>query len=343
MKSSHLFSGICVMLGLSANGIALAHDDKTMARPDGHAPIGVMRDHGHKAGEFMVSYRYGDMNMDGNRDGSSRVSTAEVLEDYRVAPTSMSMKMHMLGVMYGVSDKLTVAVMTGFADMEMDHICRNTMMPAACQNGGAFTMKNDGMKDTSVNALYEYFSDGKRTVLLNAGISLPTGSVDDRKPNGGIFAYPMQMGSGTYDLLPGISYRSVSDDWSWGGQANMTLRLGENDRDYTLGNRYQLTGWVARKIDMLSVSLRLDGQAWENVDGTDRDLAGPTFMAPPMDANLQAGERVDALIGANYIFTHGALKGHRLAVEYGLPLYENLDGPRLETDNRFTLGWQLAF
>ena len=36
--------------------------------PDDHAPIGVMGDHAHKAGEWMLFYRYGFMKMDGNRD-----------------------------------------------------------------------------------------------------------------------------------------------------------------------------------------------------------------------------------------------------------------------------------
>ena len=37
-----------------------AHDEKLMpgGRPDSHAPIGVMGDHMHKEGEYMISYRY---------------------------------------------------------------------------------------------------------------------------------------------------------------------------------------------------------------------------------------------------------------------------------------------
>lgn len=45
-----------------------AHDAKM---PDDHAPLGVMGDHVHNAGEFMVSYRFSRMSMEGNRDGTS--------------------------------------------------------------------------------------------------------------------------------------------------------------------------------------------------------------------------------------------------------------------------------
>jgi len=315
---------------------AHAHDTSHADRPDDHAPIGVMRDHVHDKGEWMLSYRFGYMHMDGNRDGSSSVSNQDVFNDFAVAPTEMPMKMHMLGAMYGVTDQLTLSVMGGFADREMDHVRR--------MDSSTFTMENDGITDTSVNALYEFYNDGTHRFQFNAGISLPTGSIDDRKPNGGIFCYPMQMGAGTYDFLPGISYSGHQDMWSWGGQANSVIRLGENDRDYTLGNRYQLTAWGARQLsEMFSLSLRLDGQAWENIDGRDRELLGPNFMAPPLDPDRQAGERLDALVGLNFIVPEGSLKGNRLAAEFGMPVYERLDGPRLETDYRFTLGWQYAF
>jgi len=34
------------------------------------------------------------------------------------------------------------------------------------------------------------------------------------------------------------------------------------------------------------------------------------------------------------------LRGHRLALEVGRPVYQNLDGPQLEADWTATLGWQ---
>ncbi|MCH2037248.1 MAG: hypothetical protein MK137_01475 [Rickettsiales bacterium] len=312
------------------------HHHNHSSRPDANAPIGVMRDHVHGKGNVMLSYRFNYMNMSGNRDGSSSVTTQEVLDEYMVAPTEMTMQMHMFGIMYGVTDQLTLSVMGGASAKEMDHVRRN---------GTTFVMDNDGITDTSVNALYQFYNDGKHRVQFNAGISLPTGSFNDHKPNGSVFAYPMQMGSGTYDLLPGISYSGQTDDWSWGGQLNSTIRLGENNRGYTLGNNYQLTGWGARKLnDMFSISLRLDGRAWDNVDGNDRDIIGPMFMAPPMDADLQGGERIDVLAGVNFIVPQGTvLEGSRYALEFGMPVYERLDGPRLETEYRLTLGWQYAF
>ncbi|MCE2421999.1 MAG: hypothetical protein J4G03_01570 [Gemmatimonadetes bacterium] len=42
------------------------------------------------------------------------------------------------------------------------------------------------------------------------------------------------------------------------------------------------------------------------------------------------------------MFTDGALRGHRIAAEWHVPVYQNLNGPQLETDWVLTIGWQKA-
>jgi len=207
------------------------------SRPDGHAPIGVMGDHAHKKGEFMASYRYMFMNMDGNRDGTNSLSDSEVLQDFMVTPVDMTMDMHMFGAMYGVSDNLTVMAMVPFVSKEMEHLTRM---------GTRFTTNSEGIGDIKTTALYTIFDKDKQRVHLNLGASFPTGSINERDdtPAGDdqILPYPMQIGSGTFDLLPGITYLGQSGKGSWGAQALTTLRLGKNDNGYRLGNKYQLSG-----------------------------------------------------------------------------------------------------
>lgn len=312
---------------------AHSHDYKTEPKPDDHAPIGVMRDHVHKQGEVMLSYRYSFMDMIENRDGSDGVSDAQVLQDFAVAPTDMSMRMHMVGGMYGITDQLTLGVMGGFATKSMDHVRRN---------GTTFETEGIGFADTRVNGMYEFYNHHGHRIQANMGISIPTGTFDERAPNGARLPYPMQIGSGTYDLLPGVSYSGHKGQWSWGSQVNATIRTGKNSNGYRLGDAYNLTGWGAYRInEMFSVSGRLDGNRWGDLSGIDRLI--PNFMAPTMNPTLQAGRRVDALLGVNFIMPDGPLEGHRLAFEAGAPVYEYLDQNRLGTDYRFTLGWQKAF
>ena len=121
--------------------------------------------------------------------------------------------------------------------------------------------------------------------------NLPTGSITekDSMPHGHDGApmqmrmeYPMQLGSGTYDLKPGLTYTGQGERWSWGAQGIATIRTGENDEGYTLGNRTDLTGWVAYGwTPAVSTSLRLAAASWGNIDGQDKQVS-PT-MSPAAD------------------------------------------------------------
>ena len=96
MKSS------CLLLTcyLFFHALAWTSADTPKSRPDSHAPIGVMGDHGHKTGEVMLSYRFMAMDMQGLQSGTSTVEIAEVLKDFMMAPTTMQMQMHGFGAMF---------------------------------------------------------------------------------------------------------------------------------------------------------------------------------------------------------------------------------------------------
>src|SRR4051812_32091646 len=59
-------------------------------------PINVLGSHTHPKGTFMFGYRFMDMEMNHNLEGTRDVSVAEVTNRYPVAHTRMSMQMHML-------------------------------------------------------------------------------------------------------------------------------------------------------------------------------------------------------------------------------------------------------
>ena len=94
----------------------------------------------------------------------------------------------------------------------------------------------------------------------------------------------------------------------------------------------KLTRW-------LSSSVQIAGHIWENIDGADPAL-NPA-MIPTADPDRRGGERVDVLLGTDLYVPNGFFKGFRLAVEGGVPLYQSLDGPQLETDwlLRFGMAW----
>ncbi len=314
-----------------------AHPHWSSSRPDGHAPLGVMGEHMHHAGGWMLSYRYMRMAMAGNRSGTDGVSTANVLNNFMVAPTSMTMEMHMFGAMYAPRDFLTLMVMIPYLDVQMNHLTRM---------GARFSTSSTGLGDIKLTGLFRLYEWGRHHLHFNAGFSFPSGSISERGNTpaaaNAILPYPMQLGSGTFDLWPGVTYLGQTDNWSWGGQGIGAIRLGTNRRDYKLGNRLHLTAWGARRwTSWLSSSLRLAGQIWGDITGADSAL-NPA-MVPTADPDRRGGERIDLWVGFNFSLPFRFLKGHRVAIEGGLPLYQNLDGPQLETDWQLVVGWQWAF
>jgi len=333
ISSLFLFAGISPLYAQDMSNSQL----QTHVHAEADVPIGIMGGHTHNAGGIMLSYRYMEMHMKGNRDGKSRISNSEVLANYMVTPTSMDMKMHMLGAMYAVNDRLTVMGMLPYVTTSMKHLTRT---------GREFTTRAEGFGDVKISTLYK-MNDGDRHKLhLNLGISFPTGSIDERDDtpatNDAKLPYPMQLGSGTYDFMPGITYSGEQQHYSWGAQAIATVRLGENDNDYTLGDKVELSAWLQRKFSNgWSSSMRLNAHSWSDIDGADPDL-NPAMISTA-DPELRAGKRVDLLVGLSYHATNGDLKGNRFAVEIGKPVYQKLDGPQLETDFLLMVGWQHSF
>ena len=91
------------------------------------APIGVMGEHEHKAGEMMLAYRFMTMNMQGLQSGTDAVETVDVLKDFMMTSTTMDMRMHMFGVMFAPHDKITFMGMTSYQQrhMEVDYSADN--------------------------------------------------------------------------------------------------------------------------------------------------------------------------------------------------------------------------
>jgi hypothetical protein len=263
-------SSSSVAAEISSDGMAATPMEgmERMMRPDMSPPLGVTGGMSPKQGVFMASLQYMHMRMDGNRDGTDDVSTAEVLAQFPVAPLSMDVDMLMAGAMYGITDDISVMAMIPYVWKSMDHVNRM---------GAEFTTESEGFGDFRVIGGYDVYKTERHTVKLTAGLSIPTGSTDERDdtPAGAnqVLPYPMQIGSGTFDLLPGITYSGRTDDWSWGGQFGAIVRLGENDEDYTLGNAYTASIWGARRwANWLSSSLRVTGDVVENIDGVDPRL-----------------------------------------------------------------------
>jgi hypothetical protein len=302
-------------------------------------PVNVLGAHTHHKGEFMFGYHYMNMNMVGNLNGTRSVSIAEILADYPVAHTDMRMEMHMFEAMYALSDKSTLMLMLPYKENSMNHINRA---------GVRFPTTSHGIGDLELMGNYTFFSsrNAGHRLLVNAGVSFPTGGINlthptPTNPNAKL-EYMMQLGSGTYDLMPGVTYMGERGNWAWGAQALGTIRLGRNENHYALGDRLTASLWGYYKVtDSFAPSLRLEYNHWGDVRGADPEL-DPTAN-PAFDAGLQRGSRLNLLFGFNLYTPRGPLKGHRFSLELGVPIYQSLAGPNNRTDFQWMLGWSYTY
>lgn len=323
-----------------------AHDFET-SRVDSHAPIGVMGDHTHNTGEIMLSYRFMHMTMSGMASGENSLSMKDLFNDgYSVYADDMDMQMHMIGAMYAPSDSLTLMGMIMYNRNTMDGTMKMTDSMSGGMGGGMKMMKHsmesDGLGDLRLSGLYEIADLGDSRIHLNLGLSIPTGSTNE-KHNGMLMAYPMQLGSGTWDLLPGITYNAQTEDFSWGAQLGGTIRLGNND-GYSLGHAARAQAWLAKSWHpSVSTSLRINNELWGKIDGENSRLTMSKMKNPLANGALQGGSRSEIGIGINYYNPKGPLAGHRLAAEFVIPVYEDFDGIQMERDWTWILGWQYAF
>ena len=351
---------ILLLLGATAVSSAQDYCDHHYPRPDDHALISIMGDHVHAIGDWMFSYRYMHMAMDDQYAGRDKISPGRAFaSNYTVSPTSMSMEMQMLGVMYASSDKLTLMAMLPYQDLEMDHMIFPRAAPLIGLNGGSpgFTTRSEGIGDLRLSSLIRILHQDRHQLHGGLGLSLPTGSISESDlvpgPGGLIprqLPAAMQLGSGTVDILPSLTWTYKPSAWSAGAQMRGVIRTGENSHGYRLGNQFGIDTWASwNASDWCSLSAGL-GYLWEDrLHGVQSDLSLNPPFAPARRTVTTAfgenygGQRIEAIFGTNLLVPCGALSGHRLGIDLRLPLWQHRNGISLGTNYTLTAGWQYAF
>ena len=348
---------LAVRCCIATAALSLNVDAQEHFRADDHAPIGVMGDHYHEAGELMLSYRYMSMPMGENLMGTVAATAEEIVTSIpnaffgnpgqpptlRIVPTQMDMRMHMVGVMYAPSDRVTLMAMLNYLDKSMDHLTFRGGMGTNVL--GEFTTATGGLSDSSLSALIRLYEGEVQRFHATVGLSFPTGALNETgtvlAPTGMMptlrLPYPMQLGSGSNDVLGGLTYSRFFDGWSWGAQWRSTIRTSTNDEGYTLGDEHRWSAWFSRLISpQVSWSVRAEQLRRGNIEGRDPRIMGPVQTADPA---RQEATRLDLALGINF----ATEAGHRVALEYLVPATQDLGGPQLGVDQQLILGFQYTF
>lgn len=298
----------------------------------------------------MFSYRYMSMQMRDNLAGTRKISDEVIYRDYLMSPQNMTMNMHMVMAMYGISNRLSVMAMFNYnsMNMSMSMPIGNTHMHMAgmsMSSNTGMSMSASGIGDTRLYAVYALLNKPAHLLMLSAGINLPTGSITQKGDAASMvpgqrFPYMMQLGSGTYDIMPGITYVLRSNKISWGSQLAGVIRPGYNSLNYSYGNELSAGTWLAYKfLPWLSTSVRAEAIATESIYGKDNDLY--EIIEPDSKAANYGGTRINSYLGINVFLKN--FVNSKFSFEYGLPVYQNLNGPQLASRSILYAGWGVSF
>ena len=276
-------------------------------------------------GAWAVSLRMEVTAKEGMRDGREDFDDARLIaEGYPVATDSLDEHRQTLHLAHGLAD-CTLYLSLPLVQLER----RGRALP-----GAPFSGDVDGVGDLTLGLTRAWRRTDRGTLVWSLAASLPTGKVDEPGE-----PYPMQPGSGTFDLLPGASWVLERGHTHWGLALRGRLPLGENGEGWARSRSLVADAWFACELRPgLSARVGLRNSSWGDVHGEAADLA---FDPDPLaDDDLQGGTRTDLLLGVDWSSDSDRF---RFGLEGGVPVDEWLDGPQPSTDLLLALtlrvGW----
>ncbi len=327
--------------------------DKCSCKQD-LTPSGIMISHVHLKNQVMVSYRFMSMQMSGMLYGSTKVDNDLIFQKYLMSSNNMRMDMHMLMAMYGISNRLTAMGMLNYNVLSMDMSMlegtshSHSMAGMDMQtNEMDMKLKTSGFSDIRLHLLYSILNNIQHHILVSGGISIPAGNIylkgnDKSMYPGQRIPYSMQLGSGTWDILPCVNYLHRNNKISWSTQLSAVLRTGYNSLGYKLGNEIATNNWISFLwLRSFSTSVRIEGTLADHIDGRDKILY--LFNEPSCNPLNYGGRKLIGFAGASYNFTKGILFGNKLGIEYGIPIYQNFNGVQLALNNTINASWSYMF
>ncbi|NNC99888.1 MAG: hypothetical protein HKN85_06885 [Gammaproteobacteria bacterium] len=289
------------------------------------------------ASRLSLWYRYKVVQFEGYRDGKDNLTNEQVLRHFPVLPTVIDQEAHVIGLNYRHSNRLDFTMSIPHIKQSTEHIRRV---------GSPFTLRSDDWGDLSLSANYAVFKYGADAVVFSFGITAPTGTIDAKgdTPRGKDtqLPYAMQIGSGTWDVHPGITYMTARGAWRLGSTLDGVFRLGTNDRDYSLGNQLAITLWAERPVaERIKFATHIRAESWGDIDG--QDSAVNPNIAPVADPNLYGGKQAELKGSLRYQWKEDVYENCFVEVGGAIPVWQDLTGPQPKQAWKLTIGLGIGF
>lgn len=229
---------------------------------------------GEGLGKLVVAYHYRHILSEGYRRGRNDLTDQQVLGLYPVVPVEITQEAHILSVGWLAGENWSIQATVPFVRQSTYHLSTKV---------APFTLDSEGIGDVSVESHHAWTGrEGART-YVGIGLGLPTGTIEakgdtPRGPNSQL-PYAMQLGSGTFDFKPSLGWsKQVGSNGVMGVDLTSAIRLGKNDRDYSLGDRAEIDVWYSHNVtDWLRLRPEVDVMWWGEIDGQDPEVTSASL------------------------------------------------------------------
>jgi len=315
---------------------------------------------------LTISLQYDTMIMGTNKQGSSDIANDTIIANELATRTTNGM--HMFGVAsdmvmqkiaanlsYRMDENnafvLTVPYHINDMDMRMGRQMRMMGMAGTNTFSNSTMETVKGLGDVSLLYLRDVYKDvelrTRQRLSVGIGVKAPTGKSKARNSSGNLVHMMMQVGTDSWDGLLVASGTMAFGEHEDGGalfmlspsvfyQMNTRNDLGYkvgNRLNYDLSARYRLTSKFNVKLDVNGV--------WSQKDSTDGTIDTPSGLIAYQNTGRNVLDNV-ANTGLNSLFISPGFQwivadGLVVSGEYRQPVYQNVNGIQLVTDNWFFL------
>jgi len=342
------------------NGLLGAVDPTQPLAAQAPAPLGIygasLPGQGHFSFSLQPSYGYSSGSLVGTQSISAAEAAQTIKTTYSSAsafgkpvpvrndPQDVRIWAEPLGVSYGLTDNVALTVGSVYLEKQQNvTVFKGTGTTSTVVEAVPST-HTQGIGDTALAGVWRVYRDSMNQVNVVIGVSLPTGSITANATsinNSGATVvkravYTEQLGSGTYDALPGIVYSGVLGPWSWGLAYRGRLPLGNNDQGYRWGSYNEGDLWGGYTwLPGVQTTLTAQGAVQGHILGYDPQILGYGPCSNPL---WYGGERIDLLPGLTVSGRYIGLAAATASVAVDVPVYQNLNGLHTARDYGVMVG-----
>ena len=229
---------------------------------------------------------------------------------------------------YGINERLDIETLIPYV----------SQLRRIKQNNGEFNSeRGSGIGDITLLAQYAIIQKQFYMLSIGSGLKLPNGANDLRNNAGFLLINDLQLGSNTFDYIARVAssyipaFRPSSSLYINGTFISRgTNKVYLGSEHYKFGNEIQVS-----------------------VGYSDQMFLKDLVVYPSLSTRLRAAKK-DVInnnlldnTGGNWLFGRIGLavdiyKGHRISVNFEIPLYTDVDGTQLSPDYIYNISWYKA-